>query len=90
VLRLTVNLVQPSKYRVTTTGEDGFDISFVSVARQWKAALSRKQRHFRQQQISFPGSRLIGVPKSQKISGIARFAGNAQLPCNAARIPAAQ
>jgi hypothetical protein len=39
------------------------------------AALSRDQ-HFRPQQISFTDSRLIDLPKSQKASDIAMFAGN--------------
>jgi hypothetical protein len=68
----------------------GFDISAVPVARLLTAALSRDHEHFRPQQISITNSHLIGLPKSQKAADLAMFAGNVHLPCDAARIPAAQ
>jgi len=84
-----VNLVQPSEYRVTTTGEAAFDISAVPVARLLTGALSRDHEHFRPRQISFTDPHLIDLPKSQKASDIAMSAGNVHLPCDTARIPAA-
>ena len=46
--------------------------------------------HFRPQQISLTDTQLIDLPRSQKASGIAMFAGNVHLPRDAARIPAAR